>query len=243
MATIQKRVEPRRGCGYRQPGGMYLVGAQRWFPCCKLPFELSVCPVCNQGIHPGRGWEWIDFQIFKSSPCTKPLDIDGLDYSQLCPIHNGTGKLGLLWVGEKYYPTAAHFAQEARVQGISKRIEQIPRDLVIWQTWVALAHRKAIVDYSEGMTAETIRYQPGIFSIFFLTAIEYVVTNTETPEELDALENRGLTLVAVTKDEDLQKDAFDDDPDPAVSKQSVPLYLSDGKLWHKQEPEEGNIDE
>ena len=90
------------------------------------------------------------------------------------------------------------------------------------------------------MTAETIRYQPGIFSMFIPTAIEYVVTGTETAEELDALENRGLTLVAVTKDEDLQEDAFDDDPDPAVSKQSVPL-VSDGTVWHKLE--EGGLDE
>jgi hypothetical protein len=209
MATIYQSVERARGCGYRKPGGLYLVGPQQWIPCCKLPFELSVCPVCNQGIHPGRGWEWIDFQIFRaSSTCAEDYGPSEL-IKRDCSVWSNRGKLGLLWIGERFYPSAAHFAQEARVMGISKRLGQIPRDLVIGETWVALAHRKAIVDYSNGMTADTIGYKPGIFSLFIPTAIEYILTGKETEEQLDQLEKRGLKLVRVTTDKELQLESFE----------------------------------
>lgn len=51
--------EPRRGCGYRKEGGLYLVGGGLSAPCGRLPIPLTVCPVCNGGIHPARGWTWV----------------------------------------------------------------------------------------------------------------------------------------------------------------------------------------
>ena len=40
-------IEPRRGCGFRKTGGLYLVGDNQGQPCCRLPIILHVCPACK----------------------------------------------------------------------------------------------------------------------------------------------------------------------------------------------------
>ena len=54
MATIHKRVEGKRGCGFRKPGGLYMVSAVS-APCGKLPTPLDICPT------------WGIFHAFKPS--------------------------------------------------------------------------------------------------------------------------------------------------------------------------------
>jgi hypothetical protein len=78
--------------------------------------------------------------------------------------------------------------------GISKRIAQIPRELVVGKTWIALAHPKAYFstcDFEAG-------FNPGIFCFFIPQRIEYIVAGSETEQELDSMEKRGITLVQVT---------------------------------------------
>lgn len=103
--------------------------------------------------------------------------------------------------------------------GVSKRLPAVPLEFEPGKTWVALAHRQAIVDYSDGPTGwvdsfgeahTTIKYKPGIFMLFKPSAVEYIVKGNETDEQLQRLEDRGIALVQVTRDEDLQQDAFDD---------------------------------
>src|SRR5215472_14992217 len=148
MPTVHERTEEKRGCGYRQPGGIYLVGSARSRGCCKLPWPLTVCPTCHAGIKPQRGFQWVEPAIFAGADCNEetpcPLDTFSYGYPQ---------KIGLMWVGEKFYPSAAHFVQEAARQGVSKRLSAVPLDFVVGQDWVALAHRAAIVDYTDGMQA------------------------------------------------------------------------------------------
>lgn len=106
-----------------------------------------------------------------------------------------------MWVGEKYYPTPEDFLREARSQGVSKRIPAVPRDFVLGKTWLALAHRKAIqhstTELKGGEPVQVIFGQPGIFSLFIPTEIQYVVTGMESQEELDAMEKKGITPVEV----------------------------------------------
>lgn len=52
-------IEARRGCGYRKVGGIYLVGGGIGVPCDRLPYPLTVCPCCSQGVKQGRGWTWV----------------------------------------------------------------------------------------------------------------------------------------------------------------------------------------
>lgn len=74
--------------------------------------------------------------------------------------------------------------------GVSRRIAAIPRDFKLGETWVWLAHRRAI---SKADGTETA----GVFRMFRPQRIEYVVNGTETEEELNRMEERGFTLVEV----------------------------------------------
>jgi hypothetical protein len=109
--------------------------------------------------------------------------------------------VGLLWCGEKFYKTPQDWMREARLQGVSRRISTVPNDFVVGETWVLMAHPKAVrrVD-DEGETT----YHPGIFQAFLPTAIEYVVKGDETEEELARKVKWGITLVRIERVEEPQ---------------------------------------
>lgn len=199
MANIITKIESARGCGYRKEGGLYLVADGIGRPCCKLPHPLTVCPCCHAGIKPSRGWTWVSSNLFAEKECTEGRPS--------CPMNMTDTMVGLMWVGEKFYPTAEHFAREAQGMGVSKRISQVPKDLVVGETWCYLAHRKAISVVNE---KGEIDFAPGVFQAFRPTRIEYVVRGSESAEELEALEKRGLTLVRVIRDIDTQGSLLDD---------------------------------
>jgi hypothetical protein len=113
------------------------------------------------------------------------------------------GQVGLLWVGEKFYPTPYDFSQEAGVMGISRRIPALPKDFKLGETWVFLAHQKACWE-SRPETPWVRDPRPGIFRIFKPIAVEYVTRGDETPEELEKLRERGITPVKVVPAEEQQ---------------------------------------
>lgn len=203
---IETRIEAKRGCGYRKPGGLYLVAKYEGRECCKLPFQLDVCPCCGAGIRPSRAWTWVDTgKLFNQEPCTAPMQAD----LSRCPLYRpeDVGRAGLIWVGEKFYPTVEEFKREASVMGISRRISAIPRGFKVGETWVLLAHRKAIpkevdIPAEEGGVLPGIQltrteWEPGIFFVFKPTAVEYVVKGDEAEEEIERLERRGVVPVKV----------------------------------------------
>lgn len=202
MPRISIKVEQRRGCGYRKKGGIYFVSDGIGSPCDKLPIELTVCPTCSCGIKQARGFTWITSALFENKSCSGDCE--------RCPLNLKDLRLGLMWVGTKYYPTPADFSKEASAMGVSKRISQVPKDFVVGETWIALAHPKAIVSYDE--KNEPV-FTPGIFRAFRPARIEYVVKETETKEELEALEKRGLTLVKVVPSESQPEMQFENDED------------------------------
>jgi len=195
MATIHKRIESSRGCGYRKPGGIYLVGGSIANACSMFPIPLTVCPCCSAGIKPTRGWTWIGRQIF-DAPCKKA------DCGRGCVPD--TPVAGMLWIGEAFYRTPTEFLNEAFKAGVSRRIASVPRGFSIGDP-VFLAHRKAIVRYEDNQP----EFTAGIFAVFYPSAIEYVVTGKESPGELADLEKRGFTLVEVTRDIDAQMELQD----------------------------------
>lgn len=190
--TIHTRHEHRRGCGYRKPGGLYFVCPPTGRSCGALPIELSVCPTCRHGIKPARGWTWINLAALVAvRGCKKEGGCGD------CPIADAKIQdVGLIWIGEKFYPHTLAFNKEAATQGISRRITQVPRKFKLGETWVALAHRKAIEALPDPL--------PGIFKVFLPTAIEYVVKEDDSPEKLERLEKRGITLVRVVPIEEKQ---------------------------------------
>lgn len=195
-------VEARRGCGYRKIGGLYLVGDAFGVPCDRLPFPLHVCPVCSAGIKQARGWTWFDAAALfggKHTDCT--------DAFPGCPVCAGTiERAGLIWIGEKFYKTPLEFDIEAAELGVSRRISAVPRDFKVGETWVLLAHPKACINVAakEGEDA----FLPGIFRVWRPSGIEKLLPESATPEESQALIERGIRPVFVP----------DNDPDHQSSK-------------------------
>jgi hypothetical protein len=182
---IQLRVEPRRGCGFRKPGGIYLVADGPAAICGKLPIPLEVCPCCGVGIKPCRGWTWVNgTQLAAAKGCSSAHQCLG------CPLAAQPGRVGLLWVGEKFYATPDEWTREAQHQGVSRRLSTVPRDFVLGETWVWMAHRKAILNPDGTWTA-------GVFRAFRPQRVEYVCTGDESKDQIDALIDRGLTPVKV----------------------------------------------
>ena len=213
---IQTRTEGARGCGYRKPGAMYLIGPPLSAPCCKLPFELTICPCCGAGIKPARGWAWVngDVLFFPNwngktyYPETMDTCIEPPEKKMFnpCPLAwaGMIGRAGLLWIGEQFYKTPVEFLAEAREVGISRLIHTVPKDFKLGETWVLLAHRKGAPyeeEVAEGILTGTgimqTKWRPAIFSVFRPTSIEYIVRGDETEDELERIVKRGLTPINV----------------------------------------------
>lgn len=203
MPEVVTSHEGPRGCGYRKPGGLYLVGPELSEPCSALPVPLESCPTCHAGIHPARGWTWVrpDPLLFSSQDGRYLPEPHGSpEHAAGCPFAE-PGRLGelagLLWIGEKFYPTPADFYREAAAHGVSRRVASIPRGFKPGETWVLMAHRKAIPRY-DAMPGEPA-YTPGIVTAFRPAGVDYIVRGDEGPETLARLEKRGARLVAVVK--------------------------------------------
>lgn len=205
-------IEAKRGCGYRKVGGLYLVSGKLGESCHRLPFELTVCPCCGQGIKQGLGFTWVDpAQLFKS-PCdgfqTQTIERHCAHCIVCDPRLLKGAKAGLMWVGGKFYPKPEDFLKEGAAMGISKRINAIPRDFKVGETFLFLAHPKAVHTQNdppvqrEGengqMEMVTDEYAPGIFSVFRPSAVEMLITEKQaTKTKLKELEKRGITPVVV----------------------------------------------
>jgi hypothetical protein len=135
-------IEAKRGCGYRKVGGLYLIGGKLSAQCCKLPVMLNVCPTCGGGIKQTRGFTWIDPRPFFGGTC---IDVRRFAPCPASPV-DGSGlgeRAGLLWIGERFYPTPQHFLAEGQSLGVCRRIAAIPRELELGKTWILLAHPKS----------------------------------------------------------------------------------------------------
>ena len=202
MANIELRYDRERGCGWRQGGATYLVtSAELWGACGRMPLALSVCGTCGHGIHQTRSWTWLTLPDALQE--AEPRTCDHRTCAG-CPLSPAWAqrRVGLLWCGEKFYATPQDWIREAREQGVSRRISTVPNDFIVGETWVLMAHPKAIMGTND---AGEIVYQPGIFQAFKPTAIEYVVKGDESAEELERKEKRGITLVQIVRVEAQQE--------------------------------------
>lgn len=214
--NIQTRIDSKRGCGYRKAGGLYLISGGVSSPCGLLPIPLETCPTCSCGIKPTRGWTWIDPVALKNGKtCHAPVNL-----CNSCPLGNIRGKHGLLWIGGSFYEKAQDWTDEAIRLGVSRRIQAVPRDFKLGETWVFVAHREHItatctacqgtgkqMDQAnvilegspacEACKGKGTIGKPAIFHAFMPTAIEYVTKGDETDEEIEALVKRGITPVHV----------------------------------------------
>ena len=199
--AVQNRVEGRRGCGYRKPGGLYLVNRSEGKPCGRIPFPLIVCPCCGEGFRPSRGYRWVDGEkLLETAPeCSFDKCIDDCSFRE--GNEENVGRSILIWTSPDNYPTPDDFLTESGEMGVCRRLsgDQIPRGLIVGETWVFLAHREAIV--RERKDSERLvdyhYFLPGVFHAFVPEMIEYVVTGEETDAEIERLVKRGITPVQV----------------------------------------------
>lgn len=229
-------VEKRRACGYRKTGGLYLCSGGVGAPCCKMPIILHVCPTCNGGIKQTRGWQWIDPRPWLKGECSMTRKT----LQNHCPAAHPDmlgERVGLLWVGEQFYPTPEAFAKEANEMGVSRRITTIPRGFELGKTWVFMAHPKVQrvkVDRCElgadcKCEAATDNVVPicehfreydwvgGVFRIFKPDRIEKIVTETQAKDldEMKKLIDAGITPVSVPDDDkDHQGTVYDKEDAP-----------------------------
>lgn len=206
-----------RGCGYRRVGGLYLVSDPGGEVCDRLPFELTVCPCCGQGIKPARGWTWVKpDKLFGGGhyELSKNVKIDSntsIYHPELCPEDNCPvcrpamlgERAGLLWIGERFYPSPTDFMREAREMGVSRRIKAVPKGFIVGEHWVLLAHRKAVTWESVDVSKyeKIFELVLGIFHVFKPTRLEKIVTDLTSEEDLEKLRKRGITPVVVPHDD------------------------------------------
>lgn len=225
-------VEAKRGCGYRKVGGLYMVSGGLATPCGRLPIELHVCPTCNAGIKQTRAWQWIKPRtLLADAPVCSD---DGKWRSRLCsscplaPTHLPE-RAGLLWVGEKFYRTADAFMEEANRLGVSRRIPAIPRGFKLGETWVLIAHPKAVTrsarteeERHEWRVAQPGMYQDdvqptvtrgGIVTMFKPRAIERICAESERANAplMAELAEKGITPVFVPDDDEHHRGSVHDD--------------------------------
>lgn len=211
MKTL--RNEAKRGCGYRSQGGTYLMGEGVSAPCGVLPLQLTVCPCCSQGIKPARGWTWIEpGKLFADQIAALPHTC-GMGHCSRCPMPTVSQLLsqslaggvdddraGLLWIGEAHYATPAEWLEEARVQGVSRKVPAVPTGFVLGETWIYVAHRKACLDKCTGQSS-AVKFTdaqgmcmdigcedcggsgqmqvPGVFHFFKPSRIDYILKANE----------------------------------------------------------------
>lgn len=209
--AIELRVERERGCGYRKPGGVYLCDDGPLGFCGKLPLELRACPTCSQGIKPARGWTWVEpIPLFEHETCYSDLP----STCERCILGGQLHTLeraGLIWIGEQYYKTPEEFSQEVAQMGFSRKLPCIPRDFKVGETWVLVAHRKALhrtCDECGGLFYPVCQtkacekgqiYTPAIFGVYRPTRIEKVVSGDETDEEIDRWVKQGIIPVKIQR--------------------------------------------
>jgi hypothetical protein len=222
--------EAKRGCGYRKVGGLYLVAKGLGTPCDRLPLPLHVCPTCGNGIKQIRGFQWIEAALLSAQPKVCKGRSDGSCLT--CPVcsPNETltapaGKAGLLWIGEAHYATPTDWEQEANRLGVSRRISALPDGLVFGQTWVMVAHPKAIKSTCGAAFAKDgvarncrqdfpdrdcktcggtgVKAEPGIFHAFKPQACELIVTPKlrKAAWVKKLVKDKGVQLVEVPEDD------------------------------------------
>lgn len=178
--------EHERGCGARKVGATYLIGGGSFDSCDRLPYALLTCKACGHGVHlPRTPQEIVPADFFKDH---EPLEDCRCwqEKQYACPMCMPDNEPGyLMTVGANNY-TPESFLEEAHKMGISKRIHQIPRHLVLGETVIYLGHPDAC---GTGV--------PGVFATFVPQRVEQLVWESEVEKKREELEKKGITIVPV----------------------------------------------
>jgi hypothetical protein len=220
--------EAERGCGYRRKGGLYLMGGGLSASCDRLPVPIVPCGCCgwepqqlrSHAMVPGR---WLGSHFTAHDICTPLRGFDPSDpesgyrltvhLTEPCrdhfvfggqdPICEASAEPRLLmWVGRQHY-TPGEFSAEATRLGVSKRIAEIPKGMVLGKTWALLAHPDACYEpvswaFHWLLGDGEIGTAPGVFSAFVPRRVELILAESEATAERIAEEKaRGVDVVII----------------------------------------------
>ena len=193
--NIEQVSEVVRGCGYRKPDSFYLRGSLER-SCTSLPFELTICKCCGEGIRQTRGWRKVNLFSLLNQGCDDAECV--LNKDNLSPDDIDF----LLWVGKAHYSVESFVVESFRM-GVSKKIGKtktgnpsLPKDFILGQSRVLLAQPEAYAQY-KGMQKEMVA---GVFAVFVPARLEYVVDpdkldQIEYQQRLEKLEDQGAKLI------------------------------------------------
>lgn len=219
MNEVRVSVESKRGCGYRSPGaggvGIYLVGPPGGEECERLPYPVTVCPVCGEGMRFSRAPRWVqpsELFALNIGPICDPR-IKEHDHNRCVLCTPGLLEDALLvWIGKGHYATAADFMLEADMMGISRKLASIPRGFEIGKDFIFFAHQNAIPDDVKFTIVDQKKvtdygWSPGIFYVWRPAKVELVIDDpNDIPDKaLNIQERHGadkVELVKVVRDVD-----------------------------------------
>jgi len=191
----------KRGCGYPQVGGLYLVSEPLAAPCDRLPMEIPKCPVCGETVRFSRSMQEINpLKLFGEHEGCKDAKV-----LRPCPVcQPNEGPAGLMWAGKAYYSPES-FCKEARDMGISKRINTLPKFFEVGKTWMFIAHKEACKGWAKAKEGgdEILVPKPGILLAVKPSRLEKVMKKSDiTEEKVKELEERGIDILEVPDDDD-----------------------------------------
>jgi hypothetical protein len=197
-AEVKEIPRVKRGCGFRYPG-LYLFGMGVSTKCDRLPMKIPVCPCCGEtirslrsvrifdpmkmfGIHLAEEAEEADIPVLPEQTC---------ECDTSCPVCYPPNSAGLMWIGERFYPTPKDFIREAIQTGVSKRIPSVPKGIAPG-SWVFLAHPNA--------NEFDIDHPERIVYAFMVQEIQQVLTAAQASDEkfLAKVRERGYVPVIET---------------------------------------------
>lgn len=194
--AVRKEVKIIRRCGYRQVGGLYMVGKVVTFKNCdRLPFWLRICECCGGGFKFSRTLVKTKASLLfgglhkpDSGKCT--CDVD-------CPVCFPDDKVSaIMWVGREFY-TPTTFIGEALKMGVSKRINRRSTFVELGKTRIFLAH----IDGGKDEQGEPV---PAVFASFTPSRYEKVMTESQlgkylakNPNYVDEWDKVGVDICVV----------------------------------------------
>lgn len=197
-------IENIRGCGFRTVGSVYLCGKGMALPCDWLPKEFEECVVCGNIPHFIRSIQKID-PLAMFGPHAKDI----CKCKPFCPLCNPETKPRdipnyLMWVGKDYSPES--FIKEANKMGVSKKINSLPKDLIVGKSWIYLAKQDLIEDKEVAYHPKKTKKKDAIFFAFIPQKVEYLMEKKKkgeyTQSELDEIKEckkRGMTIIWVER--------------------------------------------
>ena len=208
----------KRGCGFRKPYGLYLVGMGLTIACDRLSLAFCDCAVCGNLPRFNRGVSKINpltlFGTHKSDRCKclegcyvcNPPDI-GIETDipfmkgDVVERIKGTPQAYLMWVGRKYY-TERGFIEEAHLLGVSKRISRLPKGFDYRKSFIYLAIQHC-VEETKGFDPKKQKNvkKDGVFYAFRPKQVEYLIYDDEVTEELvKEFRAKGIEPVLIKRD-------------------------------------------